>query len=194
METHLRRTRAAAQRLHQPTGLRFGFPRGFRAKFHHQPPTAFGQECESLGVDALGPRIADEKIVKAFEPDRFVRHDFGNMVGTLVDIGIGDDQQHTFRRTLDQTARCFENRNAGAFGADERPRNVEAILRQKIIQVVAGDPTRDIRKTLAHEIAVVGADGLQFGVNLGAAAALLPNLFKLRCWTLRQPSYAHRRM
>ena len=125
-------------------------------------------------------RVADEKIVEAFEPDWLVLHDFRHMVGALINIGIGDHQQHAFGRTFDQAARRFENSDAGAFGANERARNVEAILRQKIVQVVAGDAARDVGKALADEIAVGGGDGLQFGVDFGRGVRLAEECVRFR--------------
>ena len=106
------------------------------------------------------PRVADEKVVEAFEADGFVAHDFGNMIGALINVGIGDDQQHAFGRTLDQAAGGFENGDAGAFGADESAGNVESILGQEVVQVVAGDAARDVGKALADEIAVGGGNAI----------------------------------
>ena len=45
-------------------------------------------------------------------------HDFGDVVGALINVGIGDNQEHAFGRAFDQAAGGFENGDAGAFGAD----------------------------------------------------------------------------
>ena len=68
------------------------------------------------------------------------------MVGALIDVGIGDDQQDALRRALDQAACGFEHGGAGAFGADQRARDVEAVFRQQVVQVVAGDAAGNIRE------------------------------------------------
>ena len=157
-EPHVGRVRAAAERLHQAAGLGFGFPRGFCAELDHQPSAAFGQERESFGVDAFLSRVADQQFVEALEADGLVRHDLGHVVGALINVRIGDDQQHAFRRTLDQTAGGFENGDASAFGADERASDVEAILGQKLVQVVAGDAAGNVGEALADLIAVGGGN------------------------------------
>ena len=163
--------RASGESLHQATGLRFGFSRSFGAELHHQPSAAFGQKREAFGVDPFRSRVADEKIVEAFEADGLVRHDFGHVIGALINVGISDDQQHALRRAFDQAASGFENRDAGAFGPDQGAGDVESILGQEIVQVVAGDAARNFGKTLADEIAVGSGDTLQSGVDFAAVAA-----------------------
>ena len=103
----------------------------------------------------LRAAVVDQKIVEAFEADGLVLHDFRNMVGALINVGIGDDQQHALRRALDQAASRFENGDTGSFGSDERARNMKAVFRQQVIQVVAGDAARNIGKSLADEVAIV---------------------------------------
>ena len=163
--------RALRESLHQATGPRFGFSRSFAAELHHQPSPAFGQKREAFGVDPFHSRVADQKIVEAFEPDGLVRHDLGHVIGTLINVGIGDDEQHAFRRAFDQAAGRFENRDAGAFGADKGAGHVESVLGQEKIQVVAGDAARNFGKTLADEIAVGSGDTLQSRVDFSAVAA-----------------------
>ncbi len=107
-------------------------------------------------------------------------HDFGHVVGALINVGIGDDQQHAFGRAFDQPARGFENRDAGTFGADEGAGNVESILGQEEVQVVAGDAARNVGKALADKIGVGGGDGLQFVIDFGAPAAGRTDAFEFR--------------
>ena len=80
------------------------------------------------------------------------------MVGALINVGIGDDEQHALGRTLDEAAGGFENCGAGAFGADQRAGDVETIFRQQVIQVVAGDAARDVGEVLADEVGVLIGD------------------------------------
>ena len=92
----------------------------------------------------LAARVFDEEVVDAFESDGLVRHDVGHVVGALVDVGIGDDQQHALGRTLDQAAGSFEHGDAGPFRSDQRAGYVEAVLRKQVVQVIAGDAARDV--------------------------------------------------
>ncbi len=85
------RSRAAVERVDEAASLRFGFQDRLAAEFDHEPTAAFGEQVESLGIDALGTRVVDEQVVEAFEADGMVRHDFGDVVGALINIGIGDD-------------------------------------------------------------------------------------------------------
>ena len=145
-----------------------------------QPSAAFGQQREAFGVDAFCSRVADQKIVEAFEADGLVRHDFGNVIGALINVGIGDDQQHALGRAFDQAARGFENGDAGAFGADQCASDMEAVFGQEVVQVVSGDAAGDVGETLADQIAVGGGDGLQLGVDFGAASAGSEDAFEFR--------------
>ena len=44
-------------------------------------------------MDAFCPLVIDQEVVEAFEADGFVLEDFGDVVSTLVDVGIGEDYQ-----------------------------------------------------------------------------------------------------
>ena len=112
----------AIQRLHQMVRLCFSFGSCVGAEFDHQPATTFGQQREAFEVDALAAAGVDHDVVKTFEADGAMLHDLRDVVGADINVGPSDDQQHTRRRTLDQAAGGFENRDACAFGADERAR------------------------------------------------------------------------
>jgi len=90
-ETRVGRTRAAVERIDQTLSLRLSFPRGLSAELDHEPASAFGQQGEAFGIDTFRAGVVDEEIVEAFESDGVVRHDFGDVVGALKDVGIGDD-------------------------------------------------------------------------------------------------------
>ena len=96
-------------------------------------------------------------------------HDLGDVIGALIDVGIGDDEQDALRRTFDQAAGGFENRGAGSFGADQGAGDVEAVFGEQVVEVVAGDAAGDVGKFLADQIAVLIGDLLEGGVDLIAA-------------------------
>ena len=102
-------------------------------------------------------------------------HDLRHVIGTLVNIRIGNDQQHAFWRALDQTASRFEYGDACPFGTDQRACNLKAILLQKVVQVVAGDATRNIWKALPDQTAIGIGDRFELGIDFGTAPALLEN-------------------
>src|SRR6266436_3050498 len=109
-------------------GPRFGFGGGVGAEFHHQPATAFGQQREAFEVDSFAAARVDHDVVKTFEADGAMLHDLRDVVSAEINIGPSDDDERTRRRTLDQAAGGFENRDASAFGADESTRHVKAIF------------------------------------------------------------------
>src|ERR1035441_10694016 len=82
---------ATAECFDEAAGLRFGFLNCLATELDHEPSAAFGEQGESFGVDALGARVVDEEVVETFEADGLVRHDLGDVVGALVNVGVGDD-------------------------------------------------------------------------------------------------------
>jgi hypothetical protein len=95
-----------------------------------------------------------------------VRHDFGDAVGALKNVGIREDEKDALGRTLDEAAGCFEDGGAGAFGADEGAGDVETVFGEKVVEVVSGDAAGDVGKFLADEIVVVSGDLLEGIVDL----------------------------
>src|ERR1039457_4608094 len=65
----------------------------------------------------------------------------------------------------------FEDGDAGPFGSDQRPGNVEAVLRQELVQVVAGDAARNIGEARPDQVRVGGAQAAQAWLDLAAAAS-----------------------
>ena len=107
-----------------------------------------------------------------------MRHDIRNMVGALVDIGIGNHQQYSRRRTFYQPAGSLEHGDTGAFGPDQRAGHIETIFGQQEVEVVARNPPRNIGIALAHEIGILVAKSLQAGVDFSAPPALTDDLLR----------------
>jgi hypothetical protein len=91
----------------QHARLRFCFLKSLAAELDHEPASAFGEQGEPFGIDAFGAGVIDEEIVEAFEADGMVLHDFGDAVGALKNVGIGNDQENAVGRAFDQAAGCF---------------------------------------------------------------------------------------
>src|ERR1700687_423077 len=164
------RSRGAIKRLHQMAGLRFGFLGSVGAEFDHQPATAFGQHGESVKVHALVAARVDHDVVKTFETDGSVLHDLRDVVGTDVNIGPSNDKQHARRRTFDQAAAGFENRDASAFGANQSARHVKAVFGEQVVEVVSGNAAWNVGKLAAGLLAIAVGEGLEAGGGLSAAA------------------------
>ncbi len=63
-------------------------------------------------------------------------------------------------RTLDQPQRGSEDDRAGAFAAHQRAGDVEAGLRQKLVEVEAGDAAGDAGILCADEIGIAYRGGV----------------------------------
>ena len=70
-----------------------------------------------------------------------------------------------------QVQRRFQDGDQSAFRADQGAGDVEAVLRQQSVEVVAGDAARQLRKALRISSAYLSRNALSLGVNLAAAAA-----------------------
>ena len=108
-------------------------------------------------------------------------HDLRDVVGAEIDIGPSDDEQHPRRRTLDEAASRFENRDASAFGADESARHVKAAFGEQVVEVVSGNAARNVGKLAADLLAVAVGEGLEAGVDFGAAAAFANEAVEVVC-------------
>ena len=62
-------------------------------------------------------------------------------------VGKAEHDQAPERRALDEPERRLEHGDAGALAADQRARDVEAVLGQQLVEVVAGDAARDAAGT-----------------------------------------------
>ena len=129
-------------------------------------PTLF-MSSSSDGVDAL-------------EPIGLCVEHLGHVVG-----GVVRRPRSRARAASDAAGMCTSwtvassTIDAGALGADERARDVEAVLGQQLVEVVAGDAPRDVREALADQVGVAVAQVAQPRVDLAPAPALADDLLQL---------------
>ena len=93
------------------------------------------------------------------------------MIGRDERIGKPDADQTPERRARGEPKRRFEHRDARALAADERARDVETVLGQQLVEVVARHAARNARKLLADERREPIADAFEPRVDLPFAAA-----------------------
>ena len=105
------------------------------------------------------------------EADRLVGQDRGHVVGRDERVRKAEAHETAERGACGESERRFEHRDAGAFAADERTRDVEAVLGQQLVEVVAGNPTRDPGKFRANQRREAIADALEPGVDLSLPPA-----------------------
>src|SRR5271163_2403625 len=97
-------------------------------------------------------------------------HDLRNIIGTDINIGPSHHQQHACRRTLDQTASCFEDGDASSFRTDQGARDMKAAFGEQVVQVVSGDATWNVGKPAPHLVPVAICDRPKARVDFGATA------------------------
>ena len=74
------------------------------------------------------------------------------MISGGEDIGIAQQQDRPGRRAVDEAELCLKDGDAGALGADQCFGHVEAVFRQKVVQVVARHPAGDFRDSAAGSV------------------------------------------
>ncbi len=155
----------------QGPGLRAGGINGFGTELDHDPGIARRQQRDVGAAQPAFAQAADDALVETFGGDRPEGEDFRNGVAGLIDVGEAQHQDHPRLRTGHQPRLGFQRDDAGAFAADQRARDVEAVFRQQLIEVVAGDAALDFRETRANQVGVLVAQVAQPAVDLAAAAA-----------------------
>ncbi len=103
-----------------------------------------------------------------------------NVVRCDVSIRKAERDQSPMLRAWLQLTRGLQNRNARTLRADQRARYMEAVLGQKLVEIVAGDTPRNIREAFPYQGGIAIAQPLQAGVDLPSAATLRQDRGKLR--------------
>ncbi len=130
----------------------------------------------------------DQQVVDAFER-RSARSvsTSGTASAAREDIVEADDGEHALLAgSATRLSVALEDRDAGRFGSDQRARDVEALLRQQLIEIfVAGDAARDLGIARADQVAVAVAECVEGAIDLRAPAAVCENVAELARRSLR---------
>ena len=94
-------------------------------------------------------------IVEAFQADWPVREDLHDVVSSSEGIGISEHQQRALLGTVYQACGRFEHRDTGTLGADQCPGDMKAVFRQQLIQVIARNTARNIRKACTDLVSIL---------------------------------------
>ena len=144
-----------------------------------QPPPV-GQQRDVLGMDVLLLHVLDEDVVEPFQADRPGFEDLRDVVARAVDVGVAEHQQRPGPAGWGPGAAGLEDGDAGALRADERPGDVEAVLGQQVVEVVARDAAREVLGIAAADlVGVAVAQGLEPRVDLAPAAAVADDPLEL---------------
>ena len=94
-----------------------------------------------------------------------------DVVAGRVDVGVAEHHEGPRRPGVDEPHGGLEHDDAGALGADERAGDVEAVLGQQLVEVVARHAPRDLGEAAADRVGVAVAQVAQARVDLAAAPA-----------------------
>ncbi len=116
-------------------------------------------------MEAEPRQVVHQRVVHALEPERLVREHLRHVVARDERVLVAEHEQRARRRAVDQVHRRLEVGDARALGAGEGPGDVEAVLGQEVVEVVAGDAPRDLRIALADQVGVAVAQLEQAAVD-----------------------------
>src|SRR5439155_26740688 len=121
----------------------------------------------------------DQHVVDAFKANWSVFADFGDVIARLVNVRIAEHQQRARSWIVNQLEGRFENDHAGAFGSNQRARDVESIFGKQFVQIISGNTTRNFWKMLPDQLGVFVAKSEKFCIGLRAPVVARTDLRKL---------------
>ena len=145
-----RRTRPAASRL----------PSGSSVDVRRDAGACFFMSLDEQVVDALQRRSGRSASTS------------GTWSAGVVDVGVAEHERATRAGGLGtRRTRRLEDVTQRPLGADQRARDVEAVLGQQLVEVVAGDAARDVRVSARGSGRRSGRAARRARVDLAAPAA-----------------------
>ena len=192
-QLHLRRGRVAAQRLHALFGACVALLARVGAELDQQPALAVGQQRRLALVLPLLHHVVDQPAVDPLEADRAVAEDLRHVVGRFEDVRVAEHQQRAGGGRVDEAHRRLQHGRQGALRADQGAGDVEALLGQQLVEVVAGDAARDVGVALADQLGVAVAQVAHRRVDLAAPAAGGDDPLELLLARSARPASARRR-
>ena len=150
----LRRIGSLLQLRDEVVRLRIGLLLVLPAELDDEPALPLGHQLDVLGMHADRLHVLDQDVVDALETGRLVLEHLQHVVGCLVLAVPAEHEQGAVLRAVDQVHGRLEHGHAGSLRAGERGGDVEPLLGKEIVEVVAGDPARDVRVPLANQIGV----------------------------------------
>src|SRR5215216_4922494 len=105
------------------------------AEFDEQDATAVWKQLEIRR--ALSPESVHHHAFETLEANRCELQNFRYVIGCRERVAISEPDKGPMLRTLDQPRSGFEHDGAATFRADECARDVEAVFREQLVEVVA---------------------------------------------------------
>ena len=101
------------------------------------------------------------------------------MVGGVEHVGVAEHQRAAVLRARDQAHGRLEHVHARALGADQRAGDVEAVLGQELVEVVARHAARDVGELLPDPVGDLVSELPELRVDLALPAAVGDDPFEL---------------
>jgi hypothetical protein len=140
------------------------------AEFHEEKASPLRHEVE-VGR-ALAGEAVDNRALESLEADWPVLENVRHVIGCGERVGVSQSNEGPVLRAGNQPNPGVEHDRARALGAHKRPRHVEPVLGQQLLEVVAGHPSGTIGESRADQIRVAIANCPQRRVQISTAAAL----------------------
>ncbi len=153
----------------QPLGRRTRVIVGIGAKLDDQKRTTVRQQAHC--VEPFGAREVGQMMVEALERLRAMLQNPRHLVGGEVDVVEAEHHQRKPARARHQPERRGERDRQCALRADQRAREVVAALRQKLVEVVAGDAAWNFRIAPPNLVRRALCKRARRGINLALASA-----------------------
>jgi hypothetical protein len=172
-EGHARVVLGAVDVLQEAFGAFVGLLASVAAEPHHQPPRPLRHLLQHAGLgDVFDAGQVDERVVDPFEGEGLVLGHPGDGVSGGGDAVEAEDDQGLVRRDGEQLDLRLQHGDQRRLAADQGAGEVEPLLRQERVQVVARDPPRDVGVAGTDQREVLLGQVPQCVVDLGAAATL----------------------
>ena len=130
-----------------------------------------GSSASACGLRCLSCSSWISLCVQAFQRDRLVLDDRGHRVGGLGHARVAQHDEGAVLEHGHQLQLRAQDGDQSGLAADEQARHVEAVLGQQGVEVVAGDPARDVGEPGAHLVGVGVAQPAQLPVDRRSAVA-----------------------
>ena len=143
----------------------FGFGSGAAAGLDEQPAFAVRKQLVPLVGGPGRPQRGDQRHVHTLDGQRGQVQEPRCRVRRPERAGIAGHGQHPRGGGPDQVHGGFQHGDAAALGAGQRPGQVEAVLRQQLVQVVAGHPPGQLGGPGADQPGVAVGQGRQLAVD-----------------------------
>src|SRR4029453_10021574 len=140
--------RQALDVIHEPLRRLIRCIRAVEPEFYQQETATLRKQLEVRGT--LFPKSVHDRAFESLQADWLERENLGDMIGGGKRVAVAKRNESPMLRARDQLQLGFEHNRAGPLGPDKRPGNVEASLREELVEVVAGDSPGNVRIALAY--------------------------------------------